>query len=203
MSKSTPINQLPGGSFPDNSFMDEQRRQNIVRAQQAISNNPMPQNTMQSGGDDDDSAMARDILSHMERESAGTEQFTQQDIIMMQQLGGQQPIQAPQMSQQQIPMQQQPIPYQYPSYDAMQNLLMQQQQQPTSVMDYKSFVNNFSDDIKLAGIIFFAVILVHFVPIQALVGKYIAIERIPYHEVILRAIMAALITVIIKTLIKI
>ena len=58
----------------------------------------------------------------------------------------------------------------------------------------------FSEDLKLMAIVFFVVFAVHFVPLEAIVGKYIAIERIPYHDKLLRAIVIAVLVVVVKNL---
>jgi hypothetical protein len=179
--------------------MNDQQRQYIAQAQQAISNSPIPQNTQlpQDINIEDDPAVM-DILNNINnsgngpsnQSESGVEQFQQQ--MLMQQMAAQQQQQMPMMA---------PQPYD----SVMQNILLQQAQAQQSVptLDYKSFVHHFSDDIKLASLIFAATIIIHFIPIQSIVGKYIAIQNIPYHEIILRAILVALLTIIVKKLMKI
>ena len=58
----------------------------------------------------------------------------------------------------------------------------------------------FSEDLKLMAIVFFVVFAVHFIPLESIVGKYIAIERIPYHDKLLRAIVIAVLVVVVKNL---
>jgi hypothetical protein len=58
----------------------------------------------------------------------------------------------------------------------------------------------FSEDLKLMAVVFFVVFAVHFIPLESIVGKYIAIERIPYHDKLLRAIVIAVLVVVVKNL---
>ena len=70
--------------------------------------------------------------------------------------------------------------------------------QALSTMDM--FFTMFADDVKLALLVFACVIVVHFIPASTILNKYIAIDKIPYHEVILRAIMCAALVIILKML---
>lgn len=197
MSKSTPINLLPNSSIPNNSFMNDQQRQYIAQAQQAISNSPIPQNTQLSQDisiEDDPAVM--DILNNINNSSGGSPNQNDANVEQFQQ----------QMLMQQMAQQQQPMMMAPQQYDSvMQNILLQQAQVAPSppTLDYKTFVHHFSDDIKLASLIFAATIIVHFIPIQSLIGKYIAIQNIPYHEIILRASLVALLTIVVKKFMKI
>lgn len=69
--------------------------------------------------------------------------------------------------------------------------------------DFFSSIRNlvyFSEDLKLMAVVFFVVFAVHFIPLESIVGKYIAIERIPYHDKLLRAIVIAVLVVVVKNL---
>jgi hypothetical protein len=59
----------------------------------------------------------------------------------------------------------------------------------------------FSDDLKLMAVIFFVVFAVHFMPLEAIIGKYIAIDKIPYHDKILNALAIAVLVIIVKNLV--
>lgn len=65
-------------------------------------------------------------------------------------------------------------------------------------VNYSSFFNAFTDDIKLATIVFISVIIVHFIPIEKIIGKYFALDKIPYHDILFRASFAATIVLFIK-----
>jgi hypothetical protein len=75
-------------------------------------------------------------------------------------------------------------------------------QQPTG-QEIENYMLYFADDLKLGGLVFTITILVHFIPVDKYVSKYFNIQNIPYHEVILRAIMIALFVVLIKKFAKI
>jgi hypothetical protein len=71
-------------------------------------------------------------------------------------------------------------------------------------LDYMSSIRNlvfFSDDLKLMAVIFFVVFAVHFMPLEAIIGKYIAIDKIPYHDKILNALAIAVLVIIVKNLV--
>jgi hypothetical protein len=213
MNKSTPIAQLPSNPSPNPNFINEQQRQYITQAQQAISNSHLPQNTqMSSDIANDDDIVVQDILNQINASSnndvpGGPSSADQQvninalnQQLMMQQLAAQQGVQ-------QYPQHPHPgagIPPQALYQMSMgggygANEVIPQNQ----VVDYKTYLFQFTDDLKLASLIFFIVILVHFIPLDRLIGKYFAIDKIPYHEILLRAIMASLLVVIIKKLAKI
>lgn len=215
MNKSTPIAQLPSNTLQNNNFINEQQRQFITQAQQAISNSPMPQNTqMSSDIANDDDIVVQDILNQINASSSNDQNSSsgQQDPslnmnainqqLMMQQLAAQQNmVQSSQMPQNmgyppQAMYQMSQMGYGGP----MENSIVVQGNQP---MDFKTYLFNFADDVKLAGVVFAVVILVHFIPLDKLISKYFAVDKIPYHDIILRAIMAALLVVIIKKLSKI
>ena len=73
--------------------------------------------------------------------------------------------------------------------------------QPIHSNNFAKFTQLFSSEFKLAGIVFLAVVVVNLVPINNLIGKYIALEKIPYHDILLKAILSALAVIIIKKLI--
>lgn len=62
------------------------------------------------------------------------------------------------------------------------------------------FFSLFMDDIKLALLVLVVVIVAHFIPISSFLNKYIAIDKIPYHDIILRGIMCAICIVAAKKL---
>jgi hypothetical protein len=207
MNKSTPIAQLPN-SLPNGGFVNEQQRQFITQAQQAISSNThLPQNTQPSSDvANDDDLVVQDILNQINATVGAPQVDNQQPTFT------QQPLQMPQvLNQSQQPHQQGSVPnpvqqlYQLAqsqsNYDGSPLLFAQQQQlqHQFPLMDY--FVN-ITDDLKLAGLVFFVVIVAHFVRIEDYVARYVAVDKIPYHQIILRAILAALLVLIVKKLLK-
>ena len=112
-----------------------------------------------------------------------------------------------QYQQQQQPMTQQSMHSYYPNPMMTQQMQMppqmvqpQIQAPPQEIQNYLLY---FADDLKLAGLVFTITILVHFIPIDKYVSKYFNIQNIPYHEIILRAIMISLFVVLVKKFAKI
>lgn len=60
------------------------------------------------------------------------------------------------------------------------------------------FLRLFAEDIKLAGLVFAVVLIVRFVPVVSVLSRYIAVHKIPYHELIVQALLAALLVVTIR-----
>lgn len=179
---STPINQLPNASQQDNVFVNDQQKQYIAQAQQAISKSPMPQ----SSGDiiNDDDMIVQDILNQINNDAVSKSATIPPSIPMIPQ---QMPNWNPLMQQQQMGIQSQMGP---------------QPQIQATVQHISSLPFNhlklFADDLQLAGIVFFAVIIAHFIPLCSFIGKYISLDKVPYHNIIINAIAASLLVVAVK-----
>jgi hypothetical protein len=100
------------------------------------------------------------------------------------------------------------VPMQQPYYQMVQNSAPAPVLAPTPPLpqapDFFTSIRNlvyFSEDLKLMAVVFFVVFAVHFIPLESIVGKYIAIERIPYHDKLLRAIVIAVLVVVVKNLV--
>lgn len=208
MNKSTPIAQLPNNIPTQNqNFVNEQQRQYITQAQQAIGNSPMPQNTQLSADVvNDDDIVVQDILNQIHA-SSGTEQGNIQNPessmnhlnhqMMMQHIASQNMPQnlPPGFGQGQQPM--------YPMSQLGAYGNPYEIATSSGSLDYKSYIVHFADDIKLATIVFLITIVVHFIPADKFIGRYFAIDNVPYNDIILRAILAALFVILIKKLSKI
>ena len=182
MNKSTPIVQLPSNQPQAPTFMNDQQRQYIAQAQQAVSNTTIPQNSQLSTDIvNDDDIVVQDILNQINNSTPNQNINATMPSYPMQQ-------------QAMFTNQQMMHP---PSYPTQEIYTMQESN------DYKTFYNQFAVDIKLASTVFFVVIIIHFVPLSSWMAKYIAVDKIPYHEIILRAILATLLVIIIKNLLKI
>lgn len=228
MNKSTPISQLPNVN-QNQVFVNDQQRQFITQAQQAISNTTMPQNTQASSDIvNDDDMVVQDILNQINASTGGEQnsdrapnehQINVNQLYMQQQAAqqSQQAQQSPQGHFQMPPNMQMGnasggggIPPQLLYQMANSNFQIPEQLNnmmphhlPSGPMDYKSFMYYFADDLKLASLIFIATIIVHFIPLEKFIGRYIALDKIPYHEVLFRAIMISILVIIIKKLAKI
>jgi hypothetical protein len=222
MNKSTPLAQLPNNnttSMQTQNFITDQQRQYISQAQNAISNSHMPQNTQISADImNDDDVIVQDILNQINASTDNSqqqinEQPTSQQI---QQMNHQLMMQQMAQQQQQTMLTQPQNGGMFMPPQAQQAMLMSQlnnlnrdgnpydnmisNQHPT---EFKDYLLLFGDDLKLVGIVFIVVILVHFIPLDKLISRYFVIDKVPYHEIILRAIMAAILIIIIKKLVKI
>lgn len=222
MNKSTPLAQLPNTNTMQNqTFVTDQQRQYINQAQNAISNSHMPQNTQISADIiNDDDIVVQDILNQINANTDNSQQQQQNEPtpqqiqqmnqqMMMQQLATQQQQNMIASQQQQsgnngmfIPQSQQQamLLAQLNSMggsNPYENII--QNSHPT---EFKDYLVLFADDLKLASLVFIVVILVHFIPVDKFLSRYFAIDKIPYHEVLLRAIMSALLIIIIKKLSK-
>lgn len=223
MNKSTPIAQLPSATNPTQGFVNDQQRQYIAQAQQAISNSHMPQNTQASSDiANDDDIVVQDILNQINASST-PEQAVQPDRqpqmgmdpqinpLYIQQMSHQNPQAIPQMmgggqamlgGAGGIPPH---ILYQMANGNMSfpDGMMGGPSQLGNGPMDYRSFLFYFADDLKLASLVFIVTIMIHFIPLDKFIGRYIALDKIPYHDVLLRAIMAAIIVVLFKKLAKI
>jgi hypothetical protein len=100
---------------------------------------------------------------------------------------------------------QQPVYYPppMPPPPPQQQMVVPQQPQQPQGQDLQNYLVYFADDLKLGGLVFTVAVLVHFIPIDKYVSKYFNVQNIPYHDVILRAILIALIVVLLKKFAKI
>lgn len=194
MNKSTPISQLPS-TLPQPSFVSDQQKQMITNAQAAIQTMNLPQNTQTSNDIvNDDDPTIQELLNQLNQGNA-QQPATQQA-----------PVQFPQMPSQVYPMLQNDFNEQF-LLQQQQNILQQQQpinpilpgvtpQSMTTTFDF--FFNFFADDIKIALIVFAVVVSIHFIPVSGILSKYIAIDKVPYHDVILKGLLAACLVIITK-----
>lgn len=209
MNKSTPINQLPSQNVPQqNIFVNDQQRNMITQAQQAIGNSTLPQNTqLPSEVINEDDTAIQDMLNNLS---------SQQDTQSHQQ-------QMPPVYSSQVQSPQEELM----RFAAMNNLNINQlnslmsgygpppfmrsmQDSPPPPPSFykqsqqgymKQLTHIFSSEMKLAGLVFLVVIVIQLLPLHKYIGRYIAVDRIPYHDVLLRAIVAALLIVITKKLV--
>jgi hypothetical protein len=192
MNKSTPISQLPSVMQAQNTFVNDQQKQMITSAQQAIQNINLPQNTqIQQDITNDDDATIQEVLNHINSSQQQQQQQVHQSpppqhMNMMHDIQPQ--YQSPQMDQQMM----------------IQNL-MNQMQQPNNSLSVGSSVSNidmffhmFADDIKIALLILTLFILVNFIPVGSILGRYIAVDKIPYHDIILKGVLCAVMFVLTK-----
>jgi len=183
MNKSTPLNQL----------------------QQQSAQVQMPEKPSDILGEDD--ATIQEVLNQINMQNASA-QASQQAPSQMQP-----PV--PQLPQIQAQLPQQSMPHYAPQmqqFPSAQDLYQMQQtsggmMSPPQNVPVSSglgtidmFMTLFAEDVKLAVLVFGCVVVAHFIPASSILNKYIAIDKIPYHDVIIRAIICALLVIVLKKL---
>lgn len=221
MNKSTPINQLPI-SNGQNGFVNDQQRQMVMQAQNAINNLPMPQNTQQSPDiASEDDATIQDVLNQING-GAGNNDVVENGPMGMN-MNVVHSMQPPQMQHQ--PMPPQAIPpqmmppqmMQHPPQPAFENYMgfmgqFPPQPQPftpspppkvesESDGSFLSFMSNIAEDVKLAAFVFVLFIAVNFIPAEKFLSRYFAIDKIPYYDIIVKALIAFIAVILLKKLI--
>jgi hypothetical protein len=208
MNKSTPINQLPAMNNQGN-FVNDQQRQMVMQAQSAVNALPMPQNTQVSSDMmNDDDATIQEVLNQINGGNGAQEA----DNGVMRQ-----PVMTPQIMTQQVTPQMvvQPLMAQGPpqptfdQYQQMNAFVGQFPPQPQPLVDplqnsqdssIVGFVSSIAEDIKFGAFIFILFIVVHFIPIDKFLMRYFALDKIPYYDIILKALVAFVAVVLLRKL---
>lgn len=193
MNKSTPLSQLPNASQQQNTFVNDQQKQMITSAQTAIQSIQMPQNTqIPPEIMNDDDATIQEVLNQINSQKSGgnnTSPASPPPSVM--------PPQPPVLpSYEQFQMNND---YYVPPPSMMQ---MPMPNAPSPAHNVDMFVTFFADDLKLAGLVLSVYIMVNFIPIGSILGRYIAIDKIPYHDILLKGLMCATIVVFAKKMIS-
>jgi hypothetical protein len=199
MNKSTPISQLSGGNTPANMFITEQQKNMVANQQAAVGTMSLPQNTHGNDMLAEDESTIQEVLNSINASQT------------MQPPSNQLP---PQQQPQYQPATQNTIPQSQATMDQIDALMMQNMNMmhsnnfgmpsvpianfQNSSSSVEMFVSLFADDIKLAVMVGVVFIAVNFVPITSFLGKYVNIEKIPYHDIILKSVLAAVVVVAIK-----
>jgi len=178
MSKSTPISQLPHTRQQEGFSVENAPP---TRMAQALTNSPPPpQNTQQNEITDDDQVV-QDILNNMASSSDEALRYTPEIMPRYEQPAYMPPIQQPPLNNTDI---------------LLANLA--QRQAAMENISLRHYVTVFASDIKLATLVFFVVIAVHFIPFEAYLSKYIALDKIPYHDIVVKALIIAGAVIVIK-----
>lgn len=220
MTKSTPLTQLPS-MHTQQGFVNEQQRQMVLQAQQAVNAIPPPQNTqIQLDGINEDDITIQEVLNQLH---ANNNSNSNEENIMNSMMGNNetptpqsnQPMMTPQIMAPQItsqmmpnPMVQAPPQPQYDRYQQMQ-FMGALPPQPQPIVDpllndsdgsFTTFVGNIAEDVKFAAFIFVLFIVVHFIPIDKFLMKYFALDKIPYYDIILKALLAFVVVILCRKL---
>lgn len=199
MNKSTPISQLPNINS-QGSFINDQQRQMITQAQNAIQNSTLPQNTQLSSDIiNDDDPTIQEVLSQFngskqDMPSNPNINYVQQNHLQQQQLLAQ--IQAQQQAQQ---AQQNYIENMTQMSMPMNQIVPTGSSISTEV--FSNYMISITDDLKLVVLVFAIYIVVNFIPIENVISRYVALDKIPYNNIIIKAFFAAIIFMFLKKLI--
>jgi uncharacterized membrane protein len=184
-------------------FITDQQKNMVANQQAAVGTMSLPQNTQGNDMLAEDESTIQEVLNSIN---------ASQTMQPSNQLPQQQQVQQPQF--------QNTIPQSQPTMDQIDALMMQNMMQninsnnfgmPSAVPlanfqnssnSVEMFVNMFADDIKLAVMVGVVFIAVNFVPITSFLGKYVNIEKIPYHDIILKAVLAAVVVIAIKKIMQ-
>lgn len=217
MNKSTPLNQLPAMNG-QNTFINDQQRQMVMQAQNAVNALPMPQNTqMSSELSNDDDATIQEVLNQIHGGNvSGSSEGMDAPTHAMQPQHKPMPVMPPQLMNPQITpnMMAQPIvqsPPQ-PAFDPYAHMQFagQYPSQPQNIIDplqnqtdgsVMSFIGSVAEDVKFAAFVFILFIIVHFIPIDKFLMKYFALDKIPYYDIILKATVAFIAVIIFRKLV--
>lgn len=204
MNKSTPISQLPTATSMSNTFMNDQQKQMAAQ----VNTMAMPQSTQVTDMSTDDDATIQEVLNQVQNITQPQQPSMQMAMPSMQPSAMQMPMQMQQIQQMQQMEQMMPQPpygmdpsmYMNPHGAQMPPLAA-----PSMANNYmgnlETFITTFADDIKIAGIIFMVIVTIHFVPINKFIGKYIALDKIPYHDILVKALIAAVLAIVIKKIV--
>ena len=131
--RSTPINQLPNMNN-QNTFVNDQQRNMVMQAQNAISQLQIPQNTQQPAENDEDDNTIQEVLNQIHSTGSQDNQYQQQlqQMQLQQQMQQLQQMQMQKDSIQQAPqmppqMMQQAAPQQMPQIIQMPQMTTQPQ----------------------------------------------------------------------------
>jgi hypothetical protein len=220
MNKSTPLNQLPSIGN-QNVFVNDQQRQMVMQAQSAVNAIPIPQNTQISvdGGNEDDVTI-QEVLNQINggQGNGGDETMNMMNQMMNMDANipapqSKQPMMTPQIMTPQVapqmfpkPMVQAPPQPQMDPYTQTQ-YMGQYPPQPQPIIDplqnhgdgsLLGFITTIAEDVKFASFVFILFIIVHFIPLDKFLMKYFALDKIPYYDVILKAVMAFVAVIMFK-----
>lgn len=209
--RSTPINQIiPQQNGQSTNFINDQQRQIVMNAQNAINTMQMPQNTQQpldvSSLDDDQTI--QDVLNQIHTENGASSQSEAHAKL---------PVMPPQLLTSHVTPQMIPTPVVQatpqvsPSqldFNQMTNQFSNSLAQPQPMYidplqnhdesSIFSLVSSLAEDLKIAGLIFLLFVIVHFVPVDKLFMKYFALDRIPYYDIILKALVAFIVVILFR-----
>lgn len=189
MSKSTPLNQLPATNTVP-SFVNDQQRTFVSNAQQAAQQFSLPQSAQLSNDvvADDDTTI-QEVLNQLNAGNMNS-QDQDPDAAVQESYVSDAPMMYQQ--QQQQPMMMMGAP-QLPQKMAMVA--------PASAASYLPAAILNDRDLKNAIVAMIAFVIVSLLPIERFVYAYISIDKIPYSNLIVKAVLCGVVVYVIKKLV--
>ncbi len=202
MNRSTPINNLT-----PNTFVNDQQRQIVMQAQQAITNMQLPQNTQLTPQNvqnfepqNEDDAAIQEVLNQIQ---ASTSTPTEQPVVH------QQPPSIPTIPPQPTQfVQNTPDTGSNPAMQYLGQYPPQPQQyfdnnifaqtKPNDQNSVLSSITAVAQDVKLATFVFIIFIVLHFVPVDRFLLRYISMDKIYYYNIVTRALLAFVAVIVFK-----
>lgn len=200
--KSTPIHQLPPfqqhQQQQQSTFINDQHRQIVSQAQDAVSNFSLPTNSQMQSDMQEDDVTIREVLQQI----GGASAQQQPPSAVPQHPPPQPPPQMVAVQQQQQPPIQQaaawaaPLPYQpHPASEDAFMFMAMQQQGGSQQSQQGGLLNRifFSSEARSAWLVAALYVAVALLPVEGLLGRYAAVtERFPHAGLALRAALIAL-----------
>lgn len=196
MNKSTPLSQLPNALQQQTAFVNDQQKQMVTSAQAAVQNIPIPQNTqIPPEIINDDDATIQEVLNQINSQKGNPPPQPQEMLPPQPQLMP--PLNMPD------PM----VPQGYnggmmPFPTASSAMFQPVAPSAASSGNVELFLHFFADDLKLAALVFAIFLAVQFIPVGSFLGRYIAIDRIPYHDILIKGLIAAVAVILAKKVIS-
>lgn len=205
MSKSTPVTQLPtfGSSTSQHNFVNEQQKQMVQQAQQTFQ---LPVNNNDISAPDDDNAI-QDMLQSINI-NPSEQQIQQQQHNTLEQPGD---VSFADMYHQQAStemFQQQHQPQQFADpmmmmggSDSTQSDQPQPQPQPNYNISQKTmFGLEWNTEVKASVLAALLFIGISIAPVDKLIIKYIALDKIPYSDVLIKGLVCGIVMFILLKL---
>lgn len=231
MNKSTPLNQLPTLGHHGQFVNEQQKQMVMQAQSAVGSLPIPQNTQISNDATNDDDATIQEVLNQINGGNGGAvdEEMMSQHQQMLQEQAyhahqaqlAQQAQQAQHAMQQQAMRQQQQLMMQsapqsapQPTFDPYQAGQFPPQPQPLAEGSSQaqsqfeqhdgsifSFITGIAEDVKFAAFIFILFIVVHFIPIDKFLMRYFALDKIPYYDIVLKALVAFVVVVLLRKVI--
>jgi hypothetical protein len=205
MSKSTPLNALPTANVnpiaqptPAPGFVNDTQRQMVMQAQQAAQGFQLPQSSNDVIVDDD--ATINDVLNQFNGNNAQTENHlvppqlqTQPALLQTQPTQGYNLMET--MTNDPSAMYgNQMSGFQQPNINMMESLAQH------SNIENNGFLND--PELKIALYAIGVFFIVSVLPVDTFINRYVALQKVPYSNVLVRALLAGIVIYLLAKYLK-